>query len=168
MADLRRMAAPFVAAAPTGARVRTRLRVSAGTRRCCGRRGRTWGRWPGVTWRHGARRGGWTRRTGGVAGGAEAGTDRRSRRRGGRARSPGPARSSGSSPTGTCARSGPACGRGSSRSGRGPPSQPGGSTGRREGTRPPAERHAKDVRLQALSGPAVPGSSSGWRRWPCQ
>jgi hypothetical protein len=54
---LREVAAPFVAAAPAGARVRARLRCRLRMRRCCGLPGRTWGRWLAVTWRPGARKG---------------------------------------------------------------------------------------------------------------
>jgi putative resolvase len=58
---LRRIAGPFVAAAPALARVRTWLRVSAWDEAVLWAVGSTWGRWPGGTWLPGARRGGWTR-----------------------------------------------------------------------------------------------------------
>ena len=60
-AFLRPIADPFVAAAPAGVRVRTRLRVSAqdeAVLRAAGRPGGTWGRWRAGTWPRAAVRGG--------------------------------------------------------------------------------------------------------------
>ena len=75
MRGLRELAAPFVAAAPAGARVRARLRVSPADEAVLRAAGRIWGRWPDGTWPPGARRGGWTRGAGPCPGRAEAGAD---------------------------------------------------------------------------------------------
>jgi hypothetical protein len=63
-AALRPIASPFVAAAPTGARVRTRLRVSAQDETVLRAAGRHLGALAGQDLAAGARKDGWTRRAG--------------------------------------------------------------------------------------------------------
>ena len=147
------IAAPFVAGAPAGARVRTRLRVSpqdAAVLRAVGLHlGSLAGRDLAARCAEGRLDAGGP---GGVAAGAEAGADRRGRRRGGRARSPGPARTSGSSPTGTCTPSEPACRARVRRIEARAAVPAGGKNGRVPGYATPAERHAKTIRLKVLKG----------------
>ena len=59
--ELRPIADPFVAAAPAGVRVRTRLRVSPQDEAVLWATGRHLGSLAAGTWLRGAPRGGWTR-----------------------------------------------------------------------------------------------------------
>ena len=131
--------------------------------------GRTWGRWRAVTWRRGARRGGWTRRGRAVsrAERKRALTAESSSRWAGR--SPGPARTSCGWRSGTCGPSGRSL-QARVRRIEARLAVPAGGEVRAgcAGTRPRPSGTRKDAAAAGAAGPPGPGGAAGWRRGRCR